>query len=91
MGPAADIILVASGITLANEAVFAPAAGGKPDINWRVIPAAGIAAILVEGLSKISAPLALGLSVAALITTLFIPVGNAGSPVANLAKAMGYK
>jgi hypothetical protein len=91
MGPAADIILATAAITLANEAVFAPAAGGTPSVNWRIIPAAGIAAVLTEGLSRLSPQLATGLAVTALITTLFVPVGHAGSPVANLAKAMGYK
>lgn len=90
MGPAADIILATGALTLANEFVFSPAAGGKPSVNWRVIPATGIAAVLTEGLSRLSPPLAMGLAVTALITTLFVPLGNAGSPASNLAKAMGY-
>jgi hypothetical protein len=91
MGPAADIILATGALTLANEVVFAPAAGGSLSVNWRVIPATGIAAVLIDGLSRLSPPLATGLAVTALITTLFVPVGNAGSPVANLSKAMGYQ
>jgi hypothetical protein len=90
MTPAADIILVTGALTLANEFVFAPAAGSKPAVNWRVIPATGIAAVLTDGLSRLSPPLAWGLAVTALITTLFVPLGNAGSPASNLAKAMGY-
>jgi hypothetical protein len=93
MTPAADIILITGGITLANEALFAPLAGnGSPakNINWRVIPATGVAALLVSGLDKLSGPLAMGLAVTALITTLFVPFGNARSPVSNLATAMGY-
>jgi hypothetical protein len=91
MGPAADIILATGALTLANEAVFAPAAGGTPSINWRVIPATGIAAIMVEGLSRLCPPRGTRQAGTALITTLFVPVGHAGSPVANLSKAMGYK
>ena len=33
---------------------------------------------------------ALGVSVAALITALFLPLGKAGSPVENASKALGY-
>jgi hypothetical protein len=34
---------------------------------------------------------AMGISVTALITVVFNSTGKAGSPVLNLAKAMGYK
>lgn len=90
MTPAADIILITGGISLANEFLFAPAAGGKVTANWRIIPATGVAALLVDGLSRLSPQLALGIAVTAFVTAIFVPVGNAGSPVANLAKAMGY-
>lgn len=91
MGPAADIALAAGTITALNEAVFAPAAGGQVSFQWRIIPATGIFALLMEGLSRLNPQLALGVSVSALITVIFAPVGNAGSPVNNLSKAMGYQ
>lgn len=90
MGPAADIALATGVITSLNELVFAPAAGGKIAFNWRIIPATAIFGLLMEGLSKLSPQLALGISVSALIVSLFAPLGNAGSPVVNLDKALGY-
>lgn len=92
MGPAADVMLITGAITAGNEVLFAPlAGGGKPDFNWRLIPATAIAALLVEGLSKLNPQVALGVSVTALITALFVPFGKAGSPVTNAAKALGYQ
>jgi hypothetical protein len=90
MGPAADIILLTGVITTANELLFAPGAGGSASFNWRIIPATGIAAILLEGLSKLNPQIALGISVTALITALFVPLGKAGSPIENASKALGY-
>jgi hypothetical protein len=91
MGPAADIILITGTITAANEVLFAPLAGAASELfNWRLLPATGIAALLVEGLSRINPQIALGIAVTALITALFVPMGKAGSPVQNAAKALGY-
>ena len=93
MGPAADVILVTGLITAGNEVLFAPLAnGGKPDFNWRLIPATAIAALLIEALSRLNPQIALGVSVTALLTALLAPLGNAaGSPVTNAAKALGYQ
>lgn len=94
MGPAADIALITGSIAAANEALFAPLAGTgtfTSDFNWRVIPATGIFALLMEGLSAVNPKLALGVSITALITVVFSSTGKAGSPVNNLTKAMGYK
>jgi hypothetical protein len=88
---ASDVILIAGTVTLANEALFSPAAGGKVAVNWRVIPATGIAAVIVDVIARLSPQLGLGIAVTALITTLFAPLGTAGSPVSNLAHAMGYQ
>lgn len=91
MGPAADIALGVGVITMANEVIFAPAAGnGAPDINWRLIPATAVFALLMQGLSQLNSRLALAVSVSALITALFGSFGKAGSPVTNLSKALGY-
>lgn len=90
MGPAADIALATGVIASLNELVFAPAAGGKVSFNWRLLPATGIYAVLVEALSKLSPQIALSLSVTVLITALLSSFGHAGSPVSNLSKALGY-
>jgi hypothetical protein len=88
---AADIILAAGTITVANELVFAPVAGSKIAFNWRVLPATGIAALLVDAISKLSPPLAMGIAITTIVTVIFGSFGNAASPVTNLATAMGYK
>ena len=90
MTPAADIALLTGVISGFNELVFAPLAGEGSHFNWRILPATGIFAFLMEGLSKVNPQLALGVSVAALITALFGSFGNAGSPITNAAKALGY-
>jgi hypothetical protein len=69
--------------------VFAPAAGHAVAFNWRIIPATGIFALLMDGLSYLNPQLALGISLSALVTVLLVSTGNAGSPVANLQKATG--
>lgn len=89
MGPAADVALAVGTITGLNELVFAPAAGNKIAFNWRIIPATAVFALIVEGLSHLSPQLALGVSVTALIVSLFAPLGNAGSPITNLNKLLG--
>jgi hypothetical protein len=92
MGPAADIALATGAISAANDVLFAPLAGtGKPDFNWRILPATGIFALLMEGLSKLSPKLALSVSVAALLSALFGSFGKADSPVVNVSKALGYQ
>jgi hypothetical protein len=91
MGPAADIALGVGVISALNEVVFAPAAGGTVSFNWRIVPATAVFALLVNGLADINPQLALGIAVSALATVLLVPTGKAGSPVANLDKALGYK
>lgn len=93
MATAAGIIVVAGVITLANEGLNAPYEQGATNvlkyINWRVIPATAVAAMLFAGLESISAPLAQGLAGVALVTTLIHPFGSGPSPLVHLAEAMG--
>lgn len=91
MGPAADIALATGVISGINELIFAPLAGnGKPDFNWRLIPATAIFALGVQGLSGIAPQIAMGVAVTALLTALLTNLGKAGSPVLNASKALGY-
>ena len=90
MGASTGIALAVGGITLANEVIFAPAAGAAVKVNWRVIPATlGLAAAL-NGLEKLSPPFAAGLGWIAMLAVLIVPFGNAPTPLNNLSKAMGY-
>jgi len=91
MGPAADIALAVGAISAANEAVFAPLAGNHVAFNWRIIPATGIFALMMDGLSTVNPQLATAIAVTALVTVLFTSTGNAGNPVGNLSRVMGKK
>jgi hypothetical protein len=94
MSAAPGLILVTGGITLANEALGAKYVNGSTDvlgsINWRVIPATAIACLIFSGISKLNPQIATGLAGIALMTTLFVRMGNAPAPVEHLAKVLGY-
>lgn len=93
MARSTGIVLAVGGISLANEAVFAPIASGgsvKTDFNWRIIPATLVAAALLGGLEQVSPRLAVGLAYISLVTVLFARVGNAPAPLETLGKALGY-
>ena|SRR5215469_3415020 len=89
-----NLVLLAGGITAANEVLFAPLAGnGTPweNFNWRIIPATGILALLLAGADQISPTLGKGLAVITLITVLVTRFGNAPAPVENVSKVLGYQ
>lgn len=89
---AAGIILAAGGITLANEAVFAPiAAHGNitAKFNWRIIPATLLAAIAFAGMERLMPEFARGVATIALITVLFTRLGKAPAPLESLATLFG--
>jgi hypothetical protein len=88
---AVGMILAAGAITAANEAVFAPVADSvKASFNWRIVPATVIAALLIDGLDRLSPAFAIGLAATALITVLFTQTGKAPAPAENLDKILGY-
>jgi hypothetical protein len=93
MADSTAIALTVGGITAANEAIFAPLAGNGTliqSLNWRIIPATAIFAIALGGLSKLSPEFASLVGYTALITSLFIETGKAGSVVSNVTKVLGY-
>jgi hypothetical protein len=92
MASAAGLALAAGGIALANEAIFVPLAEKETPlktINWRIVPATAILALVLTGLEKLSEPLGKGLAGLALLAVLVIPVGNASSPLETAGKAFG--
>lgn len=94
MAESTGYILAAAGVAAANEAIFAPAATGQPlwvNFNWRIVPATAVAALTLAALEQISPVLGKGLAMLALFTVLVLPVGNAPSPVDNVAKFLGKK
>lgn len=104
MASAAGIITAVGAISLVNEALNAPvlndtSKGLKPGINgagfidainWRIIPATAVSALMFTGLSKLNDQLATGLAYMALITVLFVPIGNAPAPLVHLGNILGY-
>ena len=92
MAESTGYILAAAAIAASNEAIFAPAVAGKPlwvNFNWRIVPAAGIAAVTLAGMEQISPPLGKGLAMLALFSVILLPMGNAPSPVENATKLLG--
>jgi len=90
MNNAAGIVLLAGGITAANELIFIPATGsGAAKFNWRIIPATVVLAAGIGGLDAVVPTLATGLAVVMLTTVLFARFSNAPAPLENLFKAMG--
>jgi hypothetical protein len=94
MNSAAGLILATGAITLANEALDAPYSKGVTPvatyINWRIIPATGVAALIFTGLNDINPKLAKMLAGLSLFTVLFVQFGNSVPPVEHLAELMGY-
>ena len=85
-------VLAAGGIVLANEAIFVPLKSGQTPlqtINWRVVPATAIMAIMLAGVESINEGFGAGLGMLVLLSVLVIPFGNAGSPLENLAHSVG--
>lgn len=96
MAASTGYILAAAGVTLANEAIFAPMAEGHngdafKTVNWRIIPATAVAALVFAGLEQISQPFAKGLAALVLVVAVVVPFGNAPSPIENASKALGLK
>lgn len=88
-------VLAAGAIEVANEAIFAPLAKDAKDstpwknLNWRIIPATAVLALLIGGAEKLNAPFGKGLGMLVLLSVLVIPYGNAPSPLSNVAKVIG--
>ena len=92
MAESTGIVVAVGAITLANEALFAPAAGaGKIAVNWRIIPATAGLALALAGLEKLAPKFAVGLAWLALATVLFVPFGNAPTPIENAIRVLGIQ
>lgn len=87
-------IVVATGlVTLANDALFAPLASGKPataSVNWRIVPAVAGLAVALDLLERIAPKFAIGLAWLAFATAMVVPIGNAPTPLENINKALGF-
>lgn len=96
MASAVGMVIAAGGIAFANDTVFAPMEAGQAPfsnigVNWRIVPATAILALILGGAESLSPNLGKGLGVLVLMSVLVIPFGNAGTPLENLAKLVSSK
>lgn len=93
MASAAGLVLAAGAIEFVNDALFVPIAENKTPwstINWRIVPATAIMALLLTGAEKLSPKLGAGLAGLVLLSVFVIPYGNAPTPLDSISKVMGY-
>lgn len=84
-------VVAAGALVLANDAIFVPVETGQSPlqtINWRVIPATAIMAVALAGVESIAPEFGAGLGLLVLLSVLVIPVGNAPTPLENLASVV---
>lgn len=92
MAASAGYVLAAGGIVALNEAVFAPIVTHTApwkDFNWRIVPATAVLALVIGGVEKLNAPFGKALGMLVLASVLIIRVGNAPTPLENIAKVIG--
>jgi hypothetical protein len=87
---AAGFVLAAGGIVAANEVFFMPG-GSFTNFNWRLIPATAILAITLTGFEKLAPQFGNMLGGLVLLVVLVVPVGNAPSPLENIANVVNAK
>ena len=93
MASAAGLVLAAGAIEFVNDALFVPIAENKPPwttINWRIVPATAIMALLLTGAEKLSPKLGTGLAGLVLLSVFVIPYGNAPTPLESVSTVLGY-
>lgn len=84
------LVLAASGIVVANDAIMAPIQGTNPfsTLNWRIVPATAVLALTLGGLEKLSEPLGVGLAALVLLAALVVPVGKGPTPLENIGNVV---
>jgi hypothetical protein len=85
-------VLAAGGMVAVNEAIFAPLVEHKTpwtSLNWRIVPATAVLALIIGGVEKVNAPFGKGLGMLVFLSVLIVPYGNAPTPIDNIAKVIG--
>lgn len=85
-------VLAAGGLVAVNEAIFAPLVEHKTpwtSLNWRIIPATAVLALIIGGIEKVNGPFGKALGGLVLLSVLVVPFGNAPTPLDNIAKVIG--
>lgn len=85
-------VLAAGGLVVVNEAIFAPLVEHKKpwtSLNWRVVPATAVLALIIGGIEKVNTPFGKSLGMLVFLSVLVVPYGNAKTPLDNIAKVIG--
>jgi hypothetical protein len=91
MASSTGYVIAAGALALANDAIFIPGGLDPSKVNWRIIPATAIMALMLDGLGQLAPEFATGLGALVLISVLVVPIGHAPTPLENLAKYAGGK
>lgn len=85
-------VLAAGGIALVNEVALSPMAHGKnpsltaDTVNWRIIPATAILALVLSGVGELNEGFGDALGALVLLASLIVPFGTGDQgPLSNLA------
>lgn len=92
MVSSAGWVLAAGGLVVANEAIFAPLVEHKTpwtSLNWRVVPATAVLALVIGGIEKVNGPFGKALGMLVFLSVMIVPYGNAKTPIDNIAKVIG--
>ncbi|HLI36946.1 MAG TPA: hypothetical protein VKV80_06345 [Streptosporangiaceae bacterium] len=74
-------MLVLTGVSFGNEWIL-----NRQPPDFRILLAGGVATVLLAGLEKVNASLAVGLAYIALVTVTLTRVGGKPSPAENLLR-----
>jgi hypothetical protein len=89
MASSTGYVLTAGFVAASNDMFFGPKGVDLTNVNWRIVPATGIMALMLAGIGTVSPEFATGLGALVLLSVLIVPVGNAPTPLENLAKFVG--
>lgn len=76
-------ILAVGALSFGNQWIF------NHDVDFKILLATGIGALILAGAERVSAPLAVGIAYIALITITFTRVNGKPSPAENLLNTSG--
>jgi hypothetical protein len=88
---AVGYVLAAGGVALANEILLSPLVHGKTplspnSVNWRIIPATAILALVIGGVGELNEGFGDALGALVLAASLLLPFGAGDQgPLSNLA------
>lgn len=89
LGSATGYVVAAGAIAASNDVFFGKGGVDFTNLNWRIVPATVIMALMLGGIGMAAPEFASGLGALVLFSVLVIPVGNAPTPLENLSTFVG--